>query len=104
MARLSPKSMQECFVAWTRSVAELTGGEVVTIDGKTLRRLYDQRRGRSALHMVSAWASTNRLSLGQVATEEKPHEIMAIPKLLELLELSGSIITIDAMGCQRAIA
>jgi predicted transposase YbfD/YdcC len=104
MAKLSPKAMQECFVAWTRSVAELTGGEVVAIDGKTLRRSYDRRRGRSALHMVSAWASANRLSLGQVATEEKSNEITAIPKLLELLELSGSIVTIDAMGCQRAIA
>jgi len=104
MARLSPKAFQECFIAWTRSVAELTAGEVVAIDGKTLRRSHDRRRGRGALHMVSAWANSNRLSLGQVATEEKSNEITAIPKLLELLELKGCIVTIDAMGCQRAIA
>ena len=104
LARLSPHALQECFVAWTRSVAQLTGGEVVAIDGKTLRRSYDRRRGRAALHMVSAWASAQRLSLGQVATEEKSNEITAIPKLLDLLEIKGCIVTLDAMGCQRAIA
>lgn len=104
MARLSPHAFQECFVAWTQSVARITGGEVVAIDGKTLRRSHHRRTGRSAIHMVSAWASANRLSLGQVATAEKSNEITAIPKLLELLQLKGCIVTIDAMGCQRAIA
>ncbi len=104
MARLSPRAFQECFVAWTRSVAQITDGEVVAIDGKTLRRSHNRRQGRSAIHMVSAWANANRLSLGQVATEEKSNEITAIPKLLELLELKGCIVTIDAMGCQKAIA
>jgi predicted transposase YbfD/YdcC len=104
MARLSPTAFQECFAAWVRSVADLTEGEVVAIDGKTLRRSYDRRTGRGALHMVSAWATANRLSLGQVATAEKSNEITAIPKLLQLLELNGCIVSIDAMGCQRAIA
>ena len=104
MARLSPRAFQECFVAWTQSVAQITDGEVVAIDGKTLRRSHNRRTGRSAIHMVSAWANANRLSLGQVATAEKSNEITAIPKLLELLQLKGCIVTIDAMGCQRAIA
>ena len=93
-----------CFVGWTQSVARLSEGEIVAIDGKTLRRSYDRRHGQRAIHMVSAWASANRLALGQVATEEKTNEITAIPKLLELLELKGGIDTIDARGCQKAIA
>ena len=104
MARLPRRSFQEAFVAWTQSVATLTDGEVVAIDGKTLRRSHDRRNGQRAIHMVSAWANSNRLSLGQVATEEKSNEITAIPQLLGLLELKGCIVTMDAMGCQTAIA
>jgi predicted transposase YbfD/YdcC len=104
MARLPRRAFQEAFAAWTQSVAQLTDGEVVAIDGKTLRRSHDQRNGARAIHMVSAWASANRLSLGQVATAEKSNEITAIPQLLSLLELKGCIVSIDAMGCQRAIA
>jgi predicted transposase YbfD/YdcC len=85
-------------------VAGATGGEIIAVDGKSARGSRDRRRGRSPLHMVSAWACRNRLVLGQEATEEKSNEITAIPKLLELLELKGGIVTIDAMGCQRAIA
>ena len=103
-SRLSVKGFQECFMSWTGAVTEATGGEVIAVDGKTGRSSHDRKRGRKALHMVSAWASTNRLVLGQVATEEKSNEITAIPKLLELLELAGCIVTIDAMGCQREIA
>jgi len=104
MARLSPNAFQECFAAWTASVAKISEGEVVAIDGKTLRRSHDRRHGRATIHMVSAWADANQLSLGQVATAEKSNEITAIPKLLELIEIKGCIITIDAMGCQKAIA
>lgn len=104
MARLPARAFQECFVAWTRSVAQLTEGEVLALDGKRLRRSYDRRRGQQAIHLVSAWASANRLTLGQVATAEKSNEITAIPELLKLLELTGCIVTIDAMGCQKAIA
>ena len=79
-------------------------GEVVAIDGKTVRRSHDKRAGRKAIHLVSAWASANTLTLGQVMTGEKSNEITAIPRLLEMLELKGCIVTIDAMGCQKEIA
>jgi predicted transposase YbfD/YdcC len=104
ISRLNPKTFQACFISWTRAVAQATNGEVVAVDGKTARGSRDRRRGRSALHMVSAWGSRNRLVLGQEATEEKSNEITAIPKLLQLLELKGCIVTIDAMGCQTKIA
>ncbi|MBK1720398.1 ISAs1 family transposase [Thiocystis violacea] len=104
VSRLTPKGFGECFRSWTQAVAESSGGQVVAVDGKRARGSRDRRRGRSALHMVSAWACSNRLVLGQEATEEKSNEITAIPKRLEFLELTGCIVTIDAMGCQRAIA
>jgi predicted transposase YbfD/YdcC len=77
---------------------------VVAIDGKTVRRSRDRSRGKGAIHLVSAWASANTMTLGQVKTDEKSNEITAIPRLLELLDLHGCIVTIDAMGCQREIA
>jgi len=104
ISRLNPKTFQACFCSWTRTVADVTDGEVVAVDGKTARGSHDRRRGQHALHMVSAWGSRNRLVLGQEATAEKSNEITAIPKLLELLELNGCIVTIDAMGCQTKIA
>ena len=89
-------------------VAKLLPGEVVAIDGKTARRSHDTRAGKGALHLVSAWASANSLTLGQVSTEEKSNEITAIPRLLQLLDLKGCVVTgdgtIDAMGCQKDIA
>jgi len=103
-SRLDPERFQECFMEWSQGVAELLPGEVVAIDGKTARRSYDRHGGKGALHLVSAWASANTLTLGQVQTEEKSNEITAIPRLLELLELKGCIVTIDAMGCQKEIA
>ena len=81
-----------------------TSGQIVAIDGKTLRGSFDKASGKSAIHMVSAWATANHISLGQVVVDAKNNWITAIPKLLELLEISGSIVTIDAMGCQTAIA
>jgi len=104
VSRLTPKGFGACFRSWTQAVTSATGGEVIAVDGKSARGSRDRRRARSALHMISAWACSNRLVLGQEATEEKSNEITAIPKLLELLELKGCIVTIDAMGCQRAIA
>lgn len=104
ISRLNPKAFQACFRSWTRAIAEITDGEFIAIDGKTARGSRDRRRGRHALHMVSAWGNRNRLVLGQEATEEKSNEITAIPKLLELLDLKGCIVSIDAMGCQRTIA
>jgi len=104
MSRLNPKAFQACFVSWTRAISAISDGEVVAVDGKTARGSRDRLRGKAALHMVSAWGNRNRLVLGQEATEEKSNEITAIPKLLELLELKGCIVTIDAMGCQTKIA
>jgi predicted transposase YbfD/YdcC len=101
---IPPKKLQECFVKWTEDIVNLTQGEVVSIDGKTARRSYDKRMNCPAIHMVSAWANNNGMSLGQVATEEKSNEITAIPELLEMLVIKGCIVTIDAMGCQKTIA
>ena len=103
-ARLDPMQLQNCFVSWTEAIAELLPGEVVAIDGKTARRSYDRASKKGAIHMVSAWATQQSLTLGQVKTDEKSNEITAIPQLLEMLDLHGCIITIDAMGCQREIA
>jgi len=104
MSRLSAKGLQESFMNWVMAVSEATEGAIVAIDGKTLRRSFDRARGKSAIHRVSAWGSANGLVLGQLKTEEKSNEITAIPKLLEMLELKGCIVTIDAMGCQKDIA
>ncbi|WP_223760811.1 ISAs1 family transposase [Myxococcus sp. RHSTA-1-4] len=102
-AALDPEAFSRCFIAWVKAVAEVTDGEVVAIDGKTLRRSFDRASSKAAIHMVSAWASRNGLVLGQVKTDEKSNEITAIPKLLELLHLEGCIVTLDAMGCQREV-
>ena len=101
-ARIAPEDFRSCFMEWVEDVRETTQGEVIAIDGKTSRGSKDRQNGKSPLHRVSAWACANRLVLGQEATEEKSNEITAIPKLLELLDLKGCIITIDAMGCQTA--
>ena len=88
----------------SQAIAELLPEEVVAIDGKTARRSHDCAGGKGAMHLVSAWATQNTLTLGQVRTAEKSNDITAIPQLLDLLDLHGCIVTIDAMGCQREIA
>jgi predicted transposase YbfD/YdcC len=101
--RINPQQFQSCFVDWMKSIQKITEGEVVAIDGKTLRGSYDQSSDQSAIQMVSAWATTNKLVLGQVKVDEKSNEITAIPELLKVLELSGCLVTIDAIGCQKEI-
>jgi predicted transposase YbfD/YdcC len=107
---LKPDAFQACFAGWLRSLIETatatTGIErpVLAVDGKTVRRSHDRKNGLGALHSVSAWASEYGLSLGQVACGEKSNEITAIPELLRLIDINGAIITIDAMGAQKAIA
>ena len=103
-ARLDPAEFQRCFLAWVSAVAPETTGQVVALDGKTLRRSHDCSNGKAALHLVSAWACGSGLVLGQLAVDDKSNEIPAIPVLLRLLKLAGATVTIDAMGCQTAIA
>lgn len=103
-ALLDPAKFAQCFTSWVKAVSQLTQGQVIAIDGKALRRSHDRANGKSAIQMVSAWASANHLVLGQLKVDDKSNEITAIPELLEVLELSGCIVTIDAMGCQKDIA
>ena len=103
-ARLDPEQMQVCFGSWVKSISKLLGAEVIGIDGKTLRHSGEKKCGKAAIHMVSAWASANRLVLGQRKVDDKSNEITAIPALLSVLEIAGCIVTIDAMGCQKEIA
>lgn len=102
--RLSPRAFAAAFSRWMQALADAVGIEQIAIDGKTLRRSGSPLRGLGPLHLVSAWATKNHLALGQVAVEGKSNEITAIPRLLELLDLHGALVTIDAMGCQKAIA
>src|SRR5512135_3461470 len=99
---LDPKQFLECFLSWTQSLRQAVAQEIVALDGKALRRALNQ--GQSAKYMVSAWAESNGLVLGQLKVADKSNEITAVPELLRVLELSGCIVTIDAMGCQRKIA
>ena len=102
-AALNPEELEQGFAAWVRSIAQLTAGEVIAIDGKALRGT--RQAGQKAIvHMVSAWASGNNLVLAQRKVDDKSNEITAIPKLLAALELTATVVTIDAIGCQRAIA
>ena len=103
-ARLNSKEFTNCFTDWINSISNLTKGEVIAIDGKTIRNSNDDTCSKSAIHIVSAYASENRICLGQEAVHEKSNEITAIPKLLEILAIKGCIVTIDAMGCQKKIA
>lgn len=104
LGALRPGEFEQCLLSWITALHEITGGQIVAIDGKTLRRSYDAASSKAAIHMVSAWATANHISLGQVVVDEKSNEITAIPKLLELIEISGALVTIDAMGCQTEIA
>jgi hypothetical protein len=103
-AKINPDQFRDCFLSWVNSPAELLPGDIVAIDGKTLHHSYDKKDSRAPVHMVSAWANRNSLVLGQIKTDKKSNEITAIPQLLEVLELTGCIVTIDAMGCQKKTA
>ncbi len=103
-AMIDGDAFQRSFVRWVQRVFTITEGQVISIDGKTARRSHDKAIGKDALHMVSAWASVNGITLGQRKVDDKSNEISAIPELLELLRIKGCIVTIDAMGCQKQIA
>src|SRR4028118_244214 len=102
-SRLNPQQFQQGFLNWIKSINKITSGEVIALDGKSLRHSYDKGADLGAIHMVSAWATENRLVLGQVKVDKKSNEITAIPELVKVLEVSGCIVTIEAMGCQREI-
>lgn len=104
MRKLDTKQFANCFTRWMQSVVKITEGDIIAIDGKTLRHSYDKASSQSAIHMVSAWSSANGVVLGQEKTAEKSNEITAIPELLNSLAIKGCIVTIDAMGCQKDIA
>src|SRR5439155_3955545 len=99
-AALDSEGFQAGFAQWVETVFELTDGQVVAIDGKTARRSHDHRLGKAAIHMVSAWAVSNGIALGQRKVNDKSNEITAIPELLKVLDVAGCVVTIDAMGCQ----
>lgn len=104
MRKLNTKQFANCFTRWIQAVTKATDGDVIAIDGKTLRRSFNTVDEKSAIHMVSAWSTANGVVLGQEKTAEKSNEITAIPELLNSLAIKGCIITIDAMGCQKEIA
>jgi predicted transposase YbfD/YdcC len=103
-ALLDAESFQRSFIEWTQAVNELTAGDLVAIDGKTIRRSFSEAGSKRGVHIVSAWSNRNRVVLGQVKVDEKSNEVTAIPKILELLNLKGCIVSLDAMGCQKEIA
>lgn len=102
-ARIDGRQFQTCFVSWVQAVFQATNGQVIAVDGKQARRSHDRANDKNAIHVVSAWATANHLVLGQQKVDEKSNEITAIPELLRLLDVSGCIVTIDAMGCQTEI-
>ena len=103
-AAIRPEAFERCFVRWIEALAGVAGKGLIALDGKTLRHSFDTASSRAAIHMISAWSMANGLVFGQMATCAKSNEITAIPKLLELLDLDGAVVSIDAMGCQKDIA
>jgi len=104
LALMCPEQVQQCFLNWVQAVFNITDGQLISIDGKTLRGSYERGGKQGMIHMVSAWAHQNRLVLGQRKVHEKSNEITAIPELLKVLDLAGAVVSIDAMGCQTEIA
>ena len=103
-ARLDPEQFERCFLHWMESLAGRSRGRLVAIDGKTLRRSFDSASKKAAIHMVSACCQSNQMVLGQLATEAKSNEIKTVPKLLDMLDLEGAVVTADALNCQKTVA
>ncbi len=104
LSQLNPEAFERCLLSWITALVAVSKGQILAIDGKTVRGSADRATNKAAIHMVSVWATQNQLSLGQTVVETKSNEITAIPKLLELVEISGGLVTIDALGCQKKIA
>ena len=103
-SKIDPDQFETCFIHWVQSIAHLLPGGVIAVDGKTVRRSHDAAENKKAIHIISAWSTANSVVLGQVKTDEKSNEITAIPELLQILSIKKSLVTIDAMGCQKKIA
>jgi len=101
---LKPEDFEQCFLEWMAELSDASGGRLIAVDGKTIRRSLDAASGKAAVHMVSAWCDANEMVLGQIAADEKSNEITAIPRLLKLIDIADAVVTIDAMGCQKEIA
>lgn len=104
LSLLDPQQFQACFLSWINELVTVSEGEIIAIDGKTTRGSQNRKKGGRALHLISAWSNKNRMVLGQRKVGEKTNEITAIPELIAMLDLKGSVVTIDAMGCQKSIA
>jgi predicted transposase YbfD/YdcC len=104
ISAIEPSQFQDCFIKWMKEAELSTQGEIIAVDGKTVRRSHDKKGKQSAIHMISAFAAESGVVLGQVKTYDKSNEITSIPDLLSKLEIKGAVVTIDAMGCQKAIA
>lgn len=104
LSHLKPEEFERCLLSWITALVTVSKGQILAIDGKTVRGSADRARNKAAIHMVSVWATQNHLALGQTVADAKSNEITAIPQLLELVEISGGLVTIDAMGCQKQIA
>jgi predicted transposase YbfD/YdcC len=100
---INPQEFEKCFMDWVQEIAIMTKGQLIALDGKTVRRSHDRTNGKAAIHLVSAWATHNGVVMGQVKVDDKSNEITAIPELLKMLEIEGCIISIDAMGTQKEI-
>ena len=103
-SKIDPKQLNQCLIDWVQNIHTITKGQIVAIDGKTIRGSFDAATGKNSLHLISAWARDGNVALGQVKTDEKSNEIQAIPKLISLLQLKGAIVTVDAIGCQKNVA
>ena len=101
---IDPEAFRRCFMNWTKAMSEATNGDIIAFDGKTLRRSFDTATGLSAIHVVNAWSSENDFCVGQMKVDGKSNEITAIPTLMRLMEISGSVVTADALNCQKEIA
>jgi hypothetical protein len=104
LSRLDPDELTQCLMSWTAALSDLSGGDIVAIDGKTLRHSLDRAAAKAAIHMVSAWANRHRLVRGQVKVDDKSNEITVLPPLLNMLDFTGATVTLDALGCQKEIA
>ncbi|WP_243146768.1 ISAs1 family transposase [Scytonema sp. UIC 10036] len=102
-SRINPQEFQECFFQWIQSISKTTESEIIAIDGKSLKGSYEKGKDKAAIHMINAWATANRLVLGQRKVDKKSNEIKAIPELIKILDVAGCLVTIDAMGCQKNI-